>query len=253
MFQFLQGITVKGNAIEIPDKPKIVRVFPILYLTGDSELDEKFYKQKCMLYVPFRGNIKSVLKRSSYTNWKNLYLAYFKQDKTYSTFNEITRNEDDDEFLPNPADFIQRNIFEEISSIGITGESTNLGLRLIDINHNWNLNNELFPPKSVAILFHQDLKIFSCTRPTNNNTVNFVGEQIQVLNLLDEQIQKLQSCDGHLNKILDVHRTVFLQEVAGAGKSTIIEEIRKRVVNAFSEEAIMMVAPTGVAAHHINP
>lgn len=66
--QFLQGVSVIRGTVVIPENPKIVKVFPKLHKTGDMILDQKYYKQKCILLIPFRDNVESILQKSVYEN-----------------------------------------------------------------------------------------------------------------------------------------------------------------------------------------
>ena len=47
-------------------------------------------------------------------------------------------------------------------------------------------------------------------------------------------------------------RSIFIQGRAGSGKSTLIHEIKRRIINKFGENSVVLVVPTGVAAFNIN-
>lgn len=80
----------------------------------------------------------------------------------------------------------------------------------------------------------------------------FSTEQNSILNLCDQQLAELHSNGGNLSKYSKVQRTVFVQGVAGAGKSTVIREIRRRAIAKFHQDVVIVMAPTGVAAHNIE-
>lgn len=249
--QFLQGVKVQKETVIIPEKSKIVRIFPKLYKTGDLLLDQKYYQQKCILLIPFRGNINSILMKSTFENWSSLYFAYFgKETNDEPTLFDLDQT--DEIAISNPADYLERNAFEHLSSVGSDEDYSYLGLRLIDLNYQWNYNNNRFPPINVAELFLENFANYSINNAPHSASIQYSAEQTDILNLVDKQIKFLKENNNISGRITDFPRTIYLQGKAGSGKSTIIEEIRYRVEKELSPDAISLVAPTGVAAHHIN-
>ncbi|XP_076397905.1 ATP-dependent DNA helicase PIF1-like [Megachile rotundata] len=73
LLNFVKKYNVVGSRIVERRQVAVVRIFPILNLCGESENDQRYYLQQCILHIPFRGTFAQILAESQLPTWLNLF------------------------------------------------------------------------------------------------------------------------------------------------------------------------------------
>ena len=126
-------------------------VYPKLIHSGDNIKDDAFYRQKCALTMPFKDSIGSLLHKSSFNNWRELYELVFGVYEEKTTNVEGEQHNADD--LRNLDNDIHINIFEQLSNTSLLNDPTVPGWRLMDLNFRREEDSLHFENRSVARMF----------------------------------------------------------------------------------------------------
>lgn len=190
LIKFAKSVNCINNKYKLRSNDYIVRIFPQLYIKYDDEEDEKYYKLRCILNVPFRSTFDNVLNDNISTSIKNWHDLYLSIDDYYHCDFDISHSEDDEmpEFSENNK---YQNLFEIASGMNNNVSNEQLGKRLIDISHDWVHSSRKYPKIDVVESFLKTYKFcqpFEDTVINDNNIINYSKEQEYVLKILEEQI-----------------------------------------------------------------
>ena len=87
---------------------------------------------------------------------------------------------------------------------------------------------------------------------TNLPTFTLSEDQTNILHLVNKQIHVILSKNNDISFLDDYPQRFIIQGKAESGKSTIINEIVRRVKCILVNDAIITTSPTGSAAININ-
>ena len=124
-----------------------------------------------------------------------------------------------------------------------------LGTRIIDLEHVWDVGGKNFPLlKNIQeFLTFYEQKNLQNNYYTNPNII-YTSDQEMVLNLLDNQLNNIKNNKMNNNII----KRSVIQEKAGSGKSTLINEIISRIRSVLGDDAVAVAATTGAAAGNVD-
>lgn len=251
LYEFSKKFFVIKNKYFKHKKERIVRIIPNINLNPESIENESYYRQQCLLHIPFRCEIKSILENlgnEDINTWKQLFFHYNLNTSDNVLYNEIP--DDDSEELPIADDGIRQALHERNCGLGNFINDDTIGRRLKDISHNWKESGLYLPTINEVIKFLENYKLKPLNIPEQERlNLNFSADQKKVLRLVDQQINICLR--NHNTKKPSFFRCI-VQGKAGSGKSTLINEIVCKVKQKLGNDSIKVCAPTGAAALNIN-
>lgn len=239
-------------------KFNIVQVFPLKKLIFGNSDNEEYYKQQCMLYLPWRN--QDTLKGQN-ESWQKVYeenLAKINDNKSNTVL--LTGEPDEDAVY----DEFQPEVFSREQGMLISAMRPNnqladveLGMREIDLEHNWHDNlSEYDQYGGVALLqsfLANSKKTFQpSTEEPEIRHVQLSEEQQKIIDLVKLQIQNIKNSSPTQTNFNNIPKRVIVQGKAGTGKSLVISIIAKLVRDAFGHGSILILGPTGVSALNVN-
>ncbi|KAL7289539.1 hypothetical protein TKK_0016513 [Trichogramma kaykai] len=218
LLQFVKTITTVGLKYRKNIKEKIVIVY-LKYVEGDLETAELYYKQQCMLQIPFQNNVKNLVQHinSEYQKWYSLYTEYELSpvnslDMTNS--GEVCYSDNEEE-----NDEKRSNAFELLSSTVSENLDESLGQRLIDVTHDWSFDNCKYPSTLEVTEFLSKYKNISASAllQKKEKKMRLSSDQRKVFDLCKAQIDHIK-----FDKTDHIYMRIIVQGKAGSGTSTII-------------------------------
>lgn len=148
------------------------------------------------------------------------------------------------------------NKFEQCSTYANKPNLKDLGLMAKDIAFDWIKNSENYPSIDEINDFLKNCKNDTSKKKSHTTAnIKLTQEQQNIIETVDQQIQYIKKV-GIKKALKDVKsniiRRIVLQGKAGSGKSTIIHEIEKKIIQELGEKSVIVVAPTGAAAVNIG-
>lgn len=253
IFAFMQKINVYGKKYTYARVENIVRTFPVYKKTGQVELDTAYYKMQCMLNIPFRSLPWTMLSKSQFATWQELYdnrLAMVDKDVKHEEYEDEEEIDLGDQ-LPEASSYEHCTLADAISGCPITDRIQDLGERLQDINFNWSENQNDYPATAEVEQFLKTYKSDVYSDSEYSSPSSFSIEQNQVLTTLQCQINFIKENPQYKQIPTNLNQTTIVQGRAGTGKSTLITEMKSRI-NAQFTNGLIITAFTGVAAHNVN-
>ncbi|KAJ1518875.1 hypothetical protein ONE63_011522 [Megalurothrips usitatus] len=224
-------------------KDNIVRIFPRL----KTNISEEFYRQKVLLHIPWRDENAMRKNRS----WQDIYMSHNVNlfgDRT-NTISLHDTIEDDFEENINTDDDITDEEDMIVSKMGPNKNVPHVGVgrRDIDIQHDWTEGMKKYEKYGCVADFENFIAKAKKNEKANDiqyilPDVNFSHDQHEVISLFDSQIKNI------LNQACNTIKTVIVQGKAGTGKSLIIKYMKAKLQHDIGENALLLGAPTGMAA-----
>lgn len=223
-------------------------------MSDDEEENQKYYKFQCMLHIPYRGDVTNLLERlnnnDEYQSWNDLYESSNITDNTNPT---LAKLEDEGE-IPQ---CIEHHTFQILAQCAYrflgNREIEELGNHPID-NIKWLELSKNYPSMEEGKHFRKNIE--------NNVTVDGIDinrteirmsiEQNTVLEILESQIKYFKMSKNERGNLDSIRKECVVQGRAGCGKSTLIKGIVRRITSEFGQEAVVVTAPTGIAAVNID-
>lgn len=122
-----------------------------------------------------------------------------------------------------------------------------LGLRVIYHAFEWKSKRYNYPNqnfisflkncKEQQLLVHQNY---------DNFDIGFTDEQQKIIHLWTEELYFLEKT------VMNYPKRAFMNGEAGAGKSTVIKEIRKKFIGKLGSETATVLTPTGTVAINVE-
>lgn len=258
LYNFAKSYFVVKNRYSEGKKEAIVRVFPYIKLETNAEPSDAFYRQECLLRIPFRVDIDNLLysyKDKGINSWKELYTAsnLTQSDSIILQESELDEEIEDVEPLD---DGLRQNLIEMNCGIGKTVNKGTIGRRLIDVSNDWGASRLNNPKYEEVLMFLEQYKDQAPNKENPSETnIEFSDEQKEVLKILDRQIdQIIEQQPGKRKKLRldEIIKRCVVQGKAGSGKSTLIHEMVRRIVERLGKEYISICALTGAAAVNIH-
>ncbi|XP_023317653.1 uncharacterized protein LOC111694302 [Trichogramma pretiosum] len=255
LVEFAKSYTVTNSSYKSNINNKIVIIYP-KYKHFNSEDMELYYKQQCILQIPFRSNLQDLVENIENVEqpWFSLFEERHLEDlnSTFMNANEDDINDRLDSVNEDDMDGDGRhlNAFEMVSSTVTEKVDQCLGQRLIDLTYDWSLGGCKFPSFDEVSAFLKSFKnteIMPLVKEIRDN-LTLSSDQLMVLNICRRQIENF----NRVNNNDEMYKRIIVQGKAGSGKSTIIHSIVNEIKNAFGENSVALVAPTGAAALNIG-
>lgn len=146
---------------------------------------------------------------------------------------------------------MRRNIAEIISGHATKEVAIPLGDRLFDVSCNW--NNAIIDPPSLETVenFLETYQDSQCAVLAEDyHAITLSAEQQRVMDILNQQITEVEGNIKEDDQLAP--RRIIVQGKAGCGKSTLLHLMVKRITECCGSDAVMVCAPTGVAALNVN-
>ncbi|XP_012143156.1 uncharacterized protein LOC105662771 [Megachile rotundata] len=247
LFDFYKNFKIERNEVKRRQKSTIVRVFPRLKNSVDAEMQESFYKQQLTLHIPWWHAPDTLLQRPNeapFETWAEAYVFY-----NMILDEELPLNENDDEFEAiEPRNENELNLEMALARIRQDWNVERpLGERIIDFEINWAREREFDYSLPRIRNFLTNFR----EQPLNNDE-----QQLPQFNPSNEQLEIYQLCCAQISEIVDevepqISRTL-IQGKAGTGKSFLINRMVHTIRSRLGDDAVKVLAPTGVAATNIS-
>ena len=197
LYEFVKTIIVNGKTYSRARKHNIVLIYPILKLM-DIENVEDFYRQQCILQIPFRTNIDELW--NSYGVEKDTtWLDNFENNNL--TLIEGIQLPDSTDHVEEeqsiPENEIHYNAFEIVSLFIHDKHDQKLGNRLIDVTYDWNRNKNEFSPFDQIDAFLNSYRILN--EPVCASNI----QDVPNINLSSEQNEILNICKNYAKSIMN--------------------------------------------------
>lgn len=199
----------------------MVRVIPMITKQGYNQQNESWYRQQCILHIPFTKDEKQLLKKLPNSNmiktskWEKVYLYNNLQISEIELIN--LKNED---ILPENADKgIIRDNFEINSSYTNKPKLEKIGMMAKDITYDWIKNSKQFPKYEECKNFCKKYKNQSIIKDKNKTSLKLTltSEQLDILNIIDNQINYIKS--RKMDEILKDTNNKIIRRVIIQGKA----------------------------------
>lgn len=138
---------------------------------------------------------------------------------------------------------MRQTVAEINFGIGHSVNTDTIGRLMSDSGHNWSESVSNYPFFDEVTSFLEKYIYESLTIPeSEKNRFNFSQEQTNILRLIDSQVDNIVN-----NKKLDknIIRQFIVQSKAGSEKSTLIQEIIRKVKERLHDNCIKVCVPTG--------
>lgn len=115
-----------------------------------------------------------------------------------------------------------------------------MGLRQIDVLHDWNATYKKYENLdylSNFINLHRQSNLVDLNTTAFSSQLSLSKEQKNVLSILDNQIKFLQKKPHE-----EIKQVIMIQGKAGSGKSTLIQHITSRLKKEFSSKSYAILA-----------
>ncbi|KAK3926418.1 ATP-dependent DNA helicase [Frankliniella fusca] len=247
----------KFHKVKILENFNIIMVYPTIKLKTSPQDNEAFYKQQCLLFVPWRDE------QTLHSNktWEQVYhenLLLIKQNQENLLCLEGEPDEDAecDEF---EQEILPREQWMAISSMRSnqqTAEVT-LGFREIDTNKNWHDALVKYQdlggiPFLQSFLQNAKRECASIATPNQQFQLNLAPEQLKVVELATLQILKCLNKLPVQSNVCKLQKKIIVQGKAGTGKSVIVSQIVEVAERELGQGSVVVLGPTGVSAVNVN-
>ncbi|CAL1671665.1 unnamed protein product [Lasius platythorax] len=217
-------------------KQRVLQIIPKVIIGVSDEQEETFYKQRVMLFKPWR-DVDSL---KSENTWKNTYIS--SGINLWELADESSDHDDDTAVVDTPEnefyEWMQLAAAQPLQPIS----DTDIGYRNIDRENDWYLFFDKYPDILNQLDFIKINKdAFSDEREIQIESINFNQHQQQILNFLHDQLQ------GNT-----AHKLTIVQGVAGSGKSCIIRQMVCDIEAVCGSNSVLLMVPTGIAANNID-
>lgn len=251
LLYFVQNFDAKNNRYFQHKKPRVVRIIPLIKLHKNANDTELFYRQECILHIPFRCDPFDLLKNyrnKAVYSWEQLYRLKNLDQHEDNVYNDAVP--DDGEELPVADNFMRQNLVELNCGITTLVNADTIGNRLLDICHNWDEARLIYPSLTKVMLFLYQYKFETLNIPEPESTsFQLSTEQQKIMNLVSKQINCIQL---KKTKVADLPLQTICQGKAGSGKSTLINEMVIKITKELGQGSVSVCAPTGSAAINIG-
>ncbi|KAK3908151.1 ATP-dependent DNA helicase [Frankliniella fusca] len=264
LFNFCKKYDVDSSKFSKKTKENIVRVFPKLSLNFNDAVDEKYYKQKVILHVPWR-NLNDL--KSTDTSWKSLYISYnveqLESDVVDSREMDNCHDSDDDDMDNETSNDTKPENLEEAMIVCRLGPNrlpltVNLGLRESDLNFKWSEEALKFTSTNSLNQLENFIKIKKeefRNNPPKSRTFDPIAyplgtDQQAVLKQVKNQVQCILEDNESGDMIPQIS---IVQGKAGTGKSHLINYLRWYAEDMLNtQNCVLVLGPTGVSALNIG-
>lgn len=227
IYEFAKTINTYGNRYTYSHNENVVIIYPNID-EKDKSRSEEYYRQQCILQIPFRISIKDFFDshgNSEDDTWFAFFesqnLSILNTDRTYNNDVELEDETNEDN------DATNYNAFEKLSAAKVEKVDEQLGHRIIDRAYDWTNNDQKVSTVPEIVNFLQSYKNENFENEKIYTIDNFTSskEQGEVLKLCRQQIQLVKNVNIGRS---DIIKRVIVQGKAGAGKSTIIKKIEQK-------------------------
>lgn len=228
---------------------RIVQIAPVVKFIPHSKNNESYYRQQCLLNIPFRCDPNKLLKMNdkNKNSWKKLY----EHSNLHKDDDELYENIDDDETeeLPIIDDELRQTVAELNCAFTTKVNDETIGKRLMDLTYDWISASEEYPKIEKVMNFLENYKNIQINMPDKDKcNITFSKEQEKILITLEKQIMSIKCKQYDKN----LPRQIIIQGKAGSGKSTIINAMVEKITEKFGTGSVKVCAPTGAAAINVD-